>query len=54
MAFGGCGSCFVISDLLVKALVLVLPGVKRPLSTWLVLLVSLSVDTGTWVSQLGL
>lgn len=58
MAFGGCGSCFVISDLLVKALILVLPGVKRPLSTWLVLLVSsafsLSVDTGTWVSQLGL
>ncbi|CAN6811983.1 unnamed protein product [Brassica oleracea] len=40
MAFGGRGSCFVISDLLVKALVLVLPGVKRPLSTWLVLLVS--------------
>ncbi|KAF2576347.1 hypothetical protein F2Q70_00002322 [Brassica cretica] len=40
MAFGGCGSCFVISDLLVKALILVLPGVKRPLSTWLVLLVS--------------
>lgn len=54
MAFGGCGSCFVISDLLVKALILVLPGVTRPLSTWLVLLVSLSVDTGTWVSQLGL
>lgn len=36
----GLASCFVISDLFVKALVIVLPGVKRPLITWLVLLVS--------------